>query len=104
MAQTDTATEPVDAPMRQRRPALPQQIGPALAAGFGREVPLSFAVRQVVPTGVSVTFAGDVEPDAVLVDWQGGRPWPDVLRYLLRRAGLQAAFRPGAVFIKRPPP
>jgi len=66
-------------------------------------VPLSFAVRQVVPKGVAVTFSDNLEPDTVIVDWQGGRPWPEVLRGLMRQPGLQVAIRPGSVLIRRPP-
>lgn len=95
--------EPADVSLRRLRPVVPKRVGPALASGFGRQVPLWFAVRQVVPKGVAVTFLGDLQPDTVTVDWQGGRPWPEVLRGLVRHPGLQVAFRPGAVLIKRPP-
>ena len=95
--------EPAAVSLRQRRPVVPQRMGPPLATGFGRQVPLSFAVRQVVPKGITVTYSEDLEPDAVTVDWQGGRPWPEVLRGLVRQPGLRVAFRPGAVLISRPP-
>ena len=102
-SQNSARAEPADVPLRQRRPVVPQRVGPALASGFGHQVTLSFAVRQVVPKGIAVTFSGDLEPDTVMVDWRGGRPWPDVVRGLVRQSGLQVAFRPGAVLITRPP-
>ena len=102
-AQNSVRSEPADVSLRQRRPVVPRRVGPALASGFGHQVPLSFAVRQVVPKGVAVTFSDDLEPDTVIVDWQGGRPWPEVLRGLVRQPGLQVAIRPGAVLIRRAP-
>ena len=95
--------EPAGMSLRQHRPVVPRRVGPALALGFGHQVTLSFAVRQVVPKGIAVTFSGDLDPDMVTVDWHGGRPWPEVLRGLVRQPGLEVAFRPGAVLIRRPP-
>ena len=40
-------------------------------------------------------------PETVLVDWTGGRPWPDILRSALRPIGLQVTFRSGSVLIER---
>lgn len=86
--------------MRSQRPVIASRNRPKPVIGFGRQVPLSFAVRQVVPKGVTVTFAETVDPDAVIVDWQGGRPWSEVLRALLRQSGLVVTFKPGAVVIE----
>lgn len=102
-SQNSVGSEPADVSLRQHRHVVPQRVGPALALGFGHQVTLSFAVRQVVPKGIAVTFSGDLEPDTVTVDWQGGRPWPETLRGLVRQAGLQVAFRPGVVLIRRAP-
>ncbi len=46
--------------------------------GFGTVIPLDFAVRQIVPAGVSVHYAVGVNA-GTLVSWKGGRPWPTVL-------------------------
>lgn len=48
-------------------------------------------------------FARDLDSDDVIVDWQGGRPWPDVLRTLLRQPGLLVTFSSTAVLIAHPP-
>lgn len=49
-----------------------------MTAGYGHQVPLSFAVRQIVPSGVRVTYGAGVDPGEA-VDWQGGREWNKVL-------------------------
>ncbi|GBR07508.1 hypothetical protein [Acetobacter oeni] len=56
------------------------------ATGYGRQVPLHFAVRQIVPRGVTVTFAPDIDTEAP-VDWQGGREWNKVLASSVAQAG-----------------
>ena len=42
-----------------------------MAYGFGYQIPLSFAVRQIVPSTVKVTYGPGADPNA-LVDWKGG--------------------------------
>jgi hypothetical protein len=53
---------------------LPQSSRAPLAHGFGDHVPLSFAVRQIVPANLHVAYANQVDPSA-LVTWEGGQPW-----------------------------
>jgi len=61
---------------------------PELAlSGFGDQVPLSFAVRQIVPAHFQVAFADAVHRDA-LVDWKGGEPWRVTLADAVRPLGL----------------
>ena len=101
------AVSPAPAPGYASRPEgpparrAPRRVGPAIAYGFGNQAPLDFAARQIVPRGVKVAFGDDLDPAAALVDWKGGRPWPDVLRSTLRLAGLHVTFRPGAALIER---
>ena len=49
-----------------------------MTSGYGHQVPLSFAIRQIVPSGVRVTYGAGVDPGEA-VDWQGGREWNKVL-------------------------
>lgn len=75
-------------------PDTPSMVAPAPhrfsnAQGFGTQVPLAFAVRQIVPAGVSVTYGPDISPDA-LVDWAGGRPWNRVLQTAVAPLGWHA--------------
>jgi len=73
-------------------PAIP------IANGFGRQVPLSFAARQIVPAGVKTTFGPDVD-QSELVDWTGGGPWVAVLRNAVQPLGLHVTLRSMAVSI-----
>ncbi len=58
-----------------------------LAIGFGYDVPLDFAVQQVVPRFMTVDYDDTVDRQ-LPVTWQGGRPWPQVLQSVLRPVGL----------------
>lgn len=78
----------------------PQAASVPLAVGFGRQVPLSFAARQIVPRQHTVAFAADVD-EAVLVDWTGGHAWDQTLRSALRPLGLKATLGKGRVLISR---
>lgn len=69
-----------------------------IANGFGRQVPLAFAARQIVPAGVKTTFGSDVD-QSELVDWTGGGPWTQVLRNAVQPLGLHVTVRWMAVSI-----
>lgn len=87
-----------DPPAAARRP-VPTGALPA-AQGFGQQVPLAFAVRQIVPARIKVTFGPGVDRDAA-VDWTGGRPWDEALRAAVRPLGLRVAVGWGTVSIVR---
>ncbi len=91
---------PSSAPMRPRpHPKLrPPAPDPALA-GFGDQVPLRFAVRQIVPARFQVAFGETVDRDA-RVDWKGGKPWRPTLSDALRPLGLTASVAGAAVTIQ----
>jgi len=79
-----------------RRTAGP--IAMPVAHGFGQQVPLTFATRQIVPAGVKTTFGPSVD-QAALVDWSGGRPWIEVLRGAVHPLGLHVTVRWMAISI-----
>lgn len=91
-------TIPTAAPVRRHRVAATPLIPVAL--GFGNQVPLAFATRQIVPPRVKVTFGPEVEQEA-LVDWSGGRPWMEALRAAVRPLGLRVSVNWKAVSITR---
>ncbi len=59
-----------------------------VAEGFGDQVPLRFAIRQIVPPAVKVTYGPGASPDA-LVDWKGGQGWNRVLSRAVHPLGLR---------------
>ncbi len=69
-----------------------------VASGFGHEVPLRFAVRQLLPKNWRIRYGQGVDPDR-LVNWEGGRPWDFVLRDAVKPLGLQAAAAPGEAYV-----
>jgi hypothetical protein len=73
---------------------------PSIARGFGVRVPLSFAVRQIVPATINVTYGAGVDPDA-LVDWRGGRSWRVVLADAAKPLGLRVVFAAAAIEIRK---
>ncbi len=66
--------------------------------GFGDHVPLSFAVRQIVPARFQVAFGEHVDREAP-VDWKGGRPWRPTLSEALKPLGLKVAMSSAIVTI-----
>lgn len=71
-----------------------------LARGFGTDVPLSFAARQIVPDGLRVQYGRDIETDAP-VSWVGGKPWNRALQDAIRPLGLRMTLVGGVVTITR---
>jgi hypothetical protein len=59
----------------------------SIAHGFGSEIPLSFAVKQMVPPMFRVIYRNSVDQN-LAVDWSGGRPWTQALGTALRQHGL----------------
>lgn len=68
------------------------------ARGFGHQVPLNFAVRQVVPPGVTVSYGHGVQMEAA-VDWDGGAPWNRVLMKAVGPLGYRVVTGPRSVLI-----
>lgn len=68
--------------------------------GFGRQVPLTFAIQQIVPTQVRVVLGDGVNPDD-LVDWNGGPAWIEALRAAVRPLNLHVTVTPMTVTISR---
>ena len=71
-----------------------------VAKGFGDDIPLRFAVRQIVPKTVRVVYGPGTSPDA-LVTWKGGQGWNWVLFHAVRPLGLRLVLTPMAVEIRK---
>lgn len=55
--------------------------------GFADRIPLSVALRQVLPPEIGFSVAQDVSL-GTLVSWRGGAPWRQILKDMLLPAGL----------------
>ena len=82
-------TDPVVTPPRFR-----------LAKGFGRSVPLGFAVRQIVPAKIAIRYGQGVDQDS-LVDWSGNAPWNRVLAAAVRPLRLRVLATERSMLISR---
>jgi hypothetical protein len=68
--------------------------------GFGHQVPLAFAVKQIVPGTVKISYGRGADP-AALVDWKGGQPWNDALRDAVKPLGLRLVLTATMIEIKK---
>lgn len=55
--------------------------------GFGNDMPLALALRQIVPARYAFKFSEGVNAGKK-VSWEGGKPWNDVLENALKPAGI----------------
>ena len=77
-----------------------QSVHWLMAYGFGNNVPLAFACRQIVPPAVKVTYGPGVNP-AAPVTWRGGDTWNHVLRDTVTPLGLHLQMTYMAVEIEK---
>lgn len=76
-------TAPVTAPHQD-------SVASSLVDGFGADIPLVLALRQIAPAQYAFQFQNKADA-GVKISWEGnGRPWLDVLQESLRGHGLQA--------------
>ncbi|MGY3582229.1 hypothetical protein ACVIGB_000846 [Bradyrhizobium sp. USDA 4341] len=59
--------------------------------GFGRDVPMSAAMRQVVPDGWAVSYGAGVD-SAQVVSWRGAEDWRAVVDDMCNRRGLTVSY------------
>lgn len=73
--------------MASLSPTVPVKTEMDVIEGFGRDVPLSYALTSIVPSRYGYAFGADVNP-ALPITWRGGKPWDDVVREALAPHGL----------------
>ncbi|MBU6235866.1 MAG: TcpQ domain-containing protein [Alphaproteobacteria bacterium] len=72
----------------------------SVAEGFGRDLPLVMAIRQIVPSSYGFVFDDGIDVNSH-VSWQGGKPWDIVLQETLSPLNLGATIRGNVVTIAR---
>ena len=70
------------------------------AKGFGEQISLRFAARQIVPSDVALAIADNVDT-TTNVSWQGGRPWNQVLLDVLKPLNLRLTITSNTALISR---
>ena len=61
--------------------------GAAVVQGFATQVPLTLALRQLLPIGYSFSISQGVDTNTY-VSYKGGRPWDETLKEMLASVGL----------------
>lgn len=72
--------------------------GYEMAVGFGKDLPLVTALRQVVPNNYTYVLDESV-PMSQNVSWEGGRPWNMVLSDMISPLGLTSSIQGNRVTI-----
>lgn len=68
--------------------------------GFASNVPLTLALRQVLPTGYTFSLSKGVDKN-VLVSYKGGKPWDETLAVMLAPVGLDVSVQRTVVVLSR---
>lgn len=84
---------PPQMPVSPRPQPMSQSSTPSnensLAVGFGKDLPLVTALRQVVPEGYTYVMDDEIAVGKT-VSWNGGQPWPAVLDDMVGGLGLKS--------------
>ena len=84
--------------VRQPAPAPSQNYN--VVEGFGNDIPLAMALRQVVPANYAFSFDDTVNPGAK-VSWNGGKPWNLVVNDMVAPLGVNARISGNAVSLSK---
>lgn len=103
--QTASATSPapvslVTGQSMETAGTVPMEGTDKVVSGFGKHVPLVIAMRQILPSGYGFAHGDGVDLSAS-IDWQGGRPWPQVLSEAVQPLGLTANVAGDTVMLEK---
>lgn len=71
-------------------------LSQGIVEGFGSDIPLSFALEQILPAGYSASYSQGVNPE-MKVSWVGGDKWENILNDLAQEEGLIITHDPSGV-------
>ncbi len=97
------ATRP-QASQGQRPWSVPPSEAPGtyeIVQGFGSDVPLALALRQIVPANFAFSFGENVNP-GYRVSWTGGKPWNEVVQGMIQEFNYALRVRGKMVLIYVP--
>lgn len=81
-------------------PAAAAASRPGMVEGFANDVPLTVALRQILPRGVMYSVADNVDV-GTQVSWTGGRSWQAALDEMLGSVGLQSVYSQNMVVVQK---
>lgn len=91
---------PVVSPSPTNTVSIPS--APVLSAsvieGFGKDIPLVMALRDIVPAGYAFSF-GAANIAGQKISWEGGKPWSEVLADSLSAVGLAYSLQGNVLMI-----
>jgi hypothetical protein len=77
-------------------PAVPETFNPV--EGFGSDMPLALALRQVAPPNYAFAFGNGVNP-GYRVTWNGGKPWNEVVTEMVQPLNFRAQIHNNTIYI-----
>ncbi|MCB1784080.1 MAG: TcpQ domain-containing protein [Alphaproteobacteria bacterium] len=96
---TVAPTTPEPAPVESATLEQPAEPSFDVVEGFGSDMPLALALRQIVPPRYAFSFQKGVNP-GLRVSWDGGKPWNEVLNGMLSPFKIKAVITPKMVIIE----
>jgi hypothetical protein len=106
-AEVEKKAEVKEKPKAEEKPVELSKPAPQsdtdLIQGFGKDLPLVIALRQVVPPNYAYHFDEGVAPGQK-VSWQGGKAWPQVLSDMLISNDLQAMIVGNVITVQKSGP
>jgi len=95
-----SATEVAGAEQAKFAPAPVADESEPVLEGFGKNMPLVIALRQIIPADRQFAFGSGVNMGATIT-WQGGKPWKEVLAGVLFPLGLSMRMQDNVVYIEK---
>lgn len=87
-------------PMKTPKPAMKSSFDASVVEGFASQIPLAIALQQVIPPQYKYAFADGVNAGEK-VDWQGGKPWDQVVSDMVADKGMDVEISGNVVYIRR---
>lgn len=79
---------------------IPASASNEAVRGFGSQIPLALALRQILPVGYHFSIDQNIEVDTP-VSYKGGKPWRDTIKDMLAPVGLTMSEQGPTVTISR---
>jgi len=89
--------QPTPAIQTEESPSSPFKGFP-ITEGFGKDIPLAIAIRDIVPNSLAYSFSPK-EIAGTKISWRGGKPWPEVLHQALAPHGLDASLNENTMLL-----